>query len=213
MRYSSPSSSGVIFIVVCGLFLASGCASSGDGATDAPTQISPREVANQAMVEYDTNKDGFLDAKELDACPAFRSAMKRMDRNSDGKLSSDEVLERIAFVSRYTPLSLAVLVILDGTVLPGATVTLVPEKFMGTACKPFTVTTESGGIGLFKHVDGKQGLVPLGYYRVEVSKKNATGQELIPEKYNTKTTLGQEVAPDVEGRGEFNTIQLVLTSR
>jgi len=37
--------------------------------------------------------------------------------------------------------------------------------------------------------------VPLGFYRVEVSKAG----ENIPAKYNTDTTFGQEVAPDARG--------------
>ena len=35
----------------------------------------------------------------------------------------------------------------------------------------------------------------LGFYRVRVSKQ-ANGKEMIPAKYNTETTLGQQVAPD-----------------
>ena len=38
-----------------------------------------------------------------------------------------------------------------------------------------------------------------GLYRVEISKKDAGGQETLLARYNTQTTLGQEVAP--VGRG------------
>ena len=95
---------------------------------------------------------------------------------------------------------ISVEVTLDGHPLAGATVTLVPEKFMGPAFKPVSAVTDDWGAGSLKGEGADEDSVPPGYYRTLVSKKNAQGQETIPAKYNTATVLGQEIAPDAEGR-------------
>src|SRR5262245_8417021 len=69
------------------VLLAAGC-SGGDGA--GTVDVSPREAAKQCMADYDANKDGALDAKELESCPGLMSALKRVDKNDDGRLSVDE---------------------------------------------------------------------------------------------------------------------------
>jgi hypothetical protein len=192
------------------VLLAAGC-SGGRPAGDVGT--SPREAANQALAEYDANKDGALDAKELEACPGLRSALKRVDKNNDGRLTADEIAERLTFFQQAgAQEGVGVEVTLDGRPLSGATVTLVPEKFQGPSFKPVSAVTDAVGTGTLQ-TEGSGDEIPLGFYRVEVSKKNAKGQETIPAKYNTKTTLGQEIAPDVEGRGSMLTVRLRLTSK
>jgi hypothetical protein len=192
------------------VLLAAGC-SGGTPAGDVG--ISPREAANQALAEYDANKDGALDAKELEACPGLRSALKRIDKNNDGRLTADEIADRLAFFQREGGQSdVGVEVALDGKPLSGATVTLVPEKFLGPSFQPVSAVTDEVGTGTLQAKDPGEA-IPMGFYRVEVSKKNAKGQEIIPARYNTKTVLGQEIAPDVEGRGSTLTVRLRLTSR
>src|SRR5438876_481057 len=74
--------SGVRLLLPLGiLFVLVGC-SGGPSAVHAPT-LSPEEAGRQALAEYDTNKDGFLDAKELERCPALKSSLKAIDKNRD----------------------------------------------------------------------------------------------------------------------------------
>jgi hypothetical protein len=191
------------------VLLAAGCS----GGRPGDTQISPREAANQALAEHDANKDGALDAKELEACPGLRSALKRVDKNNDGRLSADEIADRLTFLQREgAQADVDVEVTLDGRPLSGATVALVPEKFLGPSFKPVSAVTNDIGAGTLQ-AEGSGYAIPLGFYRVEVSKKHAKGQEMIPAKYNTKTVLGQEIAPDAAGRGSLLTVRLRLTSR
>jgi hypothetical protein len=191
------------------LLLAAGCARGGP----AHTWISPREAADRALAEYDTNNDGALDAKELEACPGLRSALKRIDKNNDGRLTADEIADRLAFFEREGAMvGVGVEVTFDGNPLSGATVTLVPEKFLGPYFKPCAAVTDRIGTGALED-ENSGDLIPLGFYRVEVSKKNSKGQETIPTRYNTKTVLGQEIAPDVEGKGSILTVRLRLTSK
>jgi hypothetical protein len=198
------------WLLVALALVAAGC--SGNGPIAIP-QVSPREAAEQAIADYDTNKDGTLDAKELEACPGLLSALKRTDRSGDSRLSADEIADRLTlFQDQGMQSDVSVDVRLDGRALAGATVTLVPESFLGSSIKSASTVTDEMGTGYFK-IEGSEFVqVALGYYRVQVS-KNAQGRELIPARYNTKSVLGQEIAPDVEGRGSANTVRLRLTSR
>jgi hypothetical protein len=193
------------------LLLAAGC-SGGDN--QAPPSLDPPQAASQALADYDTNKDGALDAKELEKCPGLQGALKKIDKNNDGRLSADEIAERLQLFQRVGLLTSArVEVTLDGAPLGQAKVTLVPEKFMGAAFKSATGVTDVNGNAPLQVEGAYKGLVPMGYYRVEVSKKDGAGQEAIPARYNTQTILGQEVAPEGEERGGSGTIKLRLTSR
>ena len=188
------------------VLLAAGCSSRGSG----PERVAPHDAGAQALADYDTNKDGFLDAKELEACPSLLMALKKIDKNNDGKLSPDEIAERLAyFQTAGMQLNVLAEVKLDGRPLSGATVTLVPEKFMGPSTKPATATLDDG-TGTFR-LEGSGEPVAPGYYRVKVSKQ-VGGKETIPAKYNEQTTLGQEVVPEGSGRGSMLTIRLRLKS-
>lgn len=107
------------------------------------------------------------------------------------------------------PFSLQVM--LDGAPLADAEVTLQPEKLMSEAYKPVKATTDDEGLVSFRMESSEFTGVYAGVYRVEVSKKNAQGKETLPSRYNTATTLGQEIAIDVEGID--HAVILKLTSR
>lgn len=192
-----------------------GCSGSGP-SVPPPPRFSPDEAARQALAEYDANKDGQVDAKELDRSPALRAALKAMDRNKDNKLDSDEISSRVASYreSGESVTTVNCEVLLDGSPLEGATVTFAPEKFMGSDVKPATGTTDNTGYARLQ-VEGQQlpGVIFLGLYRIEVS-RNTGGKETIPARYNTKTTLGFEVKPPGTSRsGTENDLTLRLTSR
>ena len=163
-----------------------------------PPKISPSGAASAAMQKYDTNKDGFLDAKELEKAPALQSALKEIDTNSDGKISADEIAARITSWqdSKLGMTTLLTRISLDGQALEGATVTFVPEEFLGNDIQKAVGTTGKNGTTMMSiehpQTPGLRGVQP-GLYRVEVSKM-VGGKESIPAKYNTATTLGVEVA-------------------
>jgi len=150
------------------------------------------------MEEYDANKDGFLDAVELSKSPPLKSALEKFDMNHDGRLSADEIEARLRTYSdnNIGMMGTAAKFTLDDLPLEGATVTLIPEAFLGPSFKRATGVTDADGNAWFKTegetVDG----VACGLYRVEVSKKESGGKELIPAKYNSQTTLGFELAQD-----------------
>ena len=153
------------------------------------------------LAQYDANKDGFLDKEELKKCPALASCVKALDKDKDGRLSSGEIAERIKSyeANRVGLTALTVKVTLDRKPLAGATVTLTPEKFLGDALKPATGTTNTGGIVNVATAGTEVPGVASGMFRVEVSKKDGTGRETLPNRYNQATILGVEVGPDSQG--------------
>jgi hypothetical protein len=162
-----------------------------------PPTYSPDEFAQEALAEYDTNHDGYLDAKELERCPALKYRLETIDQNGDHRLSVQEIAGRIQIYadSQIALKSVLCSVQLDGRPLQGATVTYVPEKFMGSSIKPASgVSDERGGVSLTVPGEKLNGVQP-GFYRVQISKKNASGQETIPARYNQESILGAEVYP------------------
>jgi hypothetical protein len=183
---------------------------SGCGGSDALVvpSYSPQRMAQDALAEYDTNHDGYLDAKELEHCPSLKASLGSIDQDGDHRLSADELTQRIRV---YTESELALKritcrVLLDGHPLQGATVTYVPEKFMGSAIRQASGVTDKTGDATLKVEGQKLPGVQPGFYRVQVSKKSAGGQETVAARYNENTTLGTEVSPRrkrVERRGAF----------
>jgi hypothetical protein len=159
--------------------------------------VSPASAAAAALAEYDTNKDGALDAQELERCPALKSAVKQIDKNNDGRLDAGEIEARLAsFQQRgVNVMAMSCQVLLAGEPLSGATVRLIPEKFLGDGIKPASGVTDAGGSAALTGEGLDVPGVHCGYYRIEVSKMDG-GQEQIPARYNAQTTLGVEVAPD-----------------
>ena len=185
-------------------------AGCGEARLHAP-KVSPEEAARIALADYDTNGDGFIDEEEAAHSPGLKAALKHWSKS--GKLSPDEIIERF---HRYGESEVAIVgvhcrVLFGGRPLVGAQVTFVPEKFMGPNVKPATgISDDSGMVELLIDRQTFPG-VHRGVYRIEVSKRDSAGTELLPARYNSATTLGEEVAED-PGRYTRTTIVLHLTS-
>src|SRR5438552_8442226 len=81
-------------LALLGFALTTGCAPSGGARVDPPS-MSPSAAAREALALYDANKDGVLDAAELEKCPALKVNLSKYDANGDGKLSADEIAARL----------------------------------------------------------------------------------------------------------------------
>ena len=149
------------------------------------------------MKQYDTNGDGKIAGDELDKAPALKSAIENLDTSGDGAVDADEVTARIEAwqESKLGRTSLMCRVVKGGQPFEGATVTFVPEKFLGENLKPASGVTDANGTAMLSIELSDSGDPPgvaPGLYRVEITKEGAN----IPAKYNTETIYGQEVGLD-----------------
>lgn len=194
-----------------------GC--GGESLWIEPPEISAKGSAEEAMKLYDTDGDGQLNASELEAAPGLRAAIKTLDTDGDAQVSQIEITDRILAWQKYKAGLTSIMcdVTLNGQPLEGATVTFIPESFLGDDIKTASgVTTRHGAVSPTIPKENRptpeapSGL-QFGLYRVQISKlKN--GKETIPAKYNTETILGQQVATDdpaIAGRN----LRFVLKSR
>ncbi len=188
---------------VCGgLLMFSGLVGCGNSV---PPRVLPdrpdASAASKAMELYDTNHDGFLDAKELDQVPGLKAAIERVDTDHDGKISEQEIADRIKSWadSQAGRIPVSCRVTHNGKPLAGAKVVFVPEMFLGGTLQSGSGTTSEAGFANiscpYSADSSVQGLSP-GFYRVEISKDG----ERIPAKYNTETTLGAEAVSGFEAK-------------
>lgn len=178
------------------------------GAVVSVPKLDAGAIARAALEEYDANKDGMIDKEELKKSPSLKDGEKMIDTNKDGKLSQDEIADRIrAHIKPGIALmSFGCIVMRAGEPVNEANVEMVPEKFMGDAVKSAKGRTNANGQVHFRapgmEVDG----VPPGFYIIKVTRD---GKPSIPARYNENTILGREIALDRMGRGgDTMTIQI-----
>jgi hypothetical protein len=174
-----------------------GCSTPASTGPELPA-FDPQAAVAQAMNSYDADKDGSLSKQEVDRSPGLTAAFPHFDKDGSGTISPEEMLNRLKY---YADAGIALYgwtceVRQGGRPLPGATVTLVPEDFMKSVAQPATGVTDNHGVAspVIKkdELDGAY----FGLYRIVVSKKDASGRELVPAEFNSQTKLGQELAPD-----------------
>jgi hypothetical protein len=200
----------VIFVVGLPL-LFTGCSSR--PAAVRPPAINASQAGSQAIEMYDKNGDGVITAAELERAPALKEAMSRLDTNTDQGVSADEIAARVDSwkETQLGMTSIRCRVTLDGEPLRGATVTFEPEPFLGTEIKAAVGVTNPFGdaaptIPKEQRPDPKlPGGIHLGLYKVRISKV-VNAKETIPSRYNTETTLGQEVSNDDPAVAKMNMV-------
>ena len=176
--------------------------------------LSSSAISAAAIQQYDQDGDGALSKAELAKCPGMLKAIELYDLNSDGNITAAEIADRINLWREHKTASMSVScgVKLNGKPLDGGTVEFVPEEFFGDALHPASGEIQGGYAIVF--VDPN--LLPAdqadllgvhpGVYKVKVTHPTIK----IPAKYNTETTLGQEVALD---NPEMETMQFDLSGR
>jgi hypothetical protein len=178
-----------------------------------PPSIDASAAGSKAMELYDKDGDGQVAGAELDAAPALKAALARLDTSGDKAVSADEVTARVnAWKEMKTAITgVPCKVTLDGKPLAGATVTLEPEPFLGEEVKAASATSNPFG-QVSPTIPKEQrpdptlpGGANFGLYKVRISKV-VGGKETIPARYNTETTLGQEVSYDDPGIAAMNIV-------
>ncbi len=160
--------------------------------------INPASAASDAIEHYDASGDGVLSSDELAACPPLADGLKRLDQNGDGSVSQQEIEQRLRdwLASGTSLVGVIAQVTLDGAPLQDAKVTLEPETFLGAGYQPAVGATDASGMATFAGHDPRLPGLHLGFYRVRISKPSAEGKERLPDRYNTQSELGVEIAAD-----------------
>jgi hypothetical protein len=183
------------FILAVGVFVDAGC-SRGLPRLRAPS-IDASSAAAKAMEMYDTDKNGTISGAELNKCPGLKAALAQIDTANEGTITAAKITARIKQwqAANIGRMRLECVVLRNGKPLAGAEVRFVPETFLGDDIKTASGKTNNSGRAVLtvpstgpKDPPG----VALGLYRVEITKAG----DNVPVKYNTETTLGQEVALD-----------------
>ncbi len=178
-----------------------GC-SSGPRAI-APVDIDADQAAERAIEMYDKDGDGTLNASELSEIPGIQKHLDKYDLDADGIVSADEITGRIELWEEQAMgiRTLEVQVIMENRPLGGANVRFVPEAFLGDGPKIASGTTDSKG---FAKISVAADELPEdlrkarmrgifgGIYKIEITHPNLN----VPARFNTATTLGEEVARD-----------------
>ena len=155
-----------------------------------------RPRRNALLSDYDANGDHKLSREELKKCPGLLSAVAHFDRDSDGAISADELKAQLQEIHEQQAALVEVhcSVSKGGRPLEGATVTFVPEPFMGNAFKPSSGVSRPDGTAfpsipeeeLPKELRGRVHGVHCGVFRVTVTHPTVA----VPAKFNTQTEIG-----------------------
>ena len=191
----------------------------GTGASRVyPVDISPSSASSEAMELYDKDGDGAIAGDELNAVPGIKRHLEFYDRDGDQRVTRDEISDRIRDWgnNQLALMGRTYVIKLDGQPLAGATVTLVPEPYLGENVKPASGETGPTGLTRMSHADedlptstngrpipGVKG----GTFKIQITHPTRK----IPAKYNTATELGDEIAYDINTTDAA--VTLPLTSR
>lgn len=198
----------VTAVASCVVATAVGCNSRAPGKPE----LSPKESAEQALKQYDSDGDGAISEEEAEAAPGLLAAFEKIDKDRDGLLTGSEIEARIVYYQTATSwvINGTCKVTYKGKPLGDATVTFEPEEFLGASFQPCSGVTDSSGHVFISRPNSEIKGIFLGFYRVRISKLKENGDEMIPAKYNTETTLGFEANNDVPPEDAYGDIQFKL---
>jgi hypothetical protein len=205
---------GLVSLTSFALFL--GCSSGASRVN--PVEIDASSASSEAIEMYDKDGDGALLGDELNAVPGIKKHLGRYDKDGDKRVTRDEIADRLQDWAgeRLALMGRSYIITLDGQPLSGATVTLVPEAYLGANVKTATGVTGPNGLTRMSHapedlpksangrpIPGVKG----GTFKIQITHP---GRQ-IPEKFNTATELGDEIAYDINPNDA--PVTLPLTSK
>ena len=183
MRHAS------VLVTLTSLLFFVGCFSSGESF---PTvDLDGASIAGKVLEKYDSDGNGELSKAECDANGGLKMMLNAdqyhpevmLDADSSKSVSLQELADKFDGCFKHKRGTFNCKVKYKGKPLPGATVTIVPEEFMGPIGSASGETNEEGECGVTNE-DGFIGGKP-GIYRVEITHPT----KKIKSKYNTETVL------------------------
>lgn len=153
-------------VLIVALIVAAGCSKS--GVSQFRTN-APAEATALVLERYDSNKDGKLVAGELAASPGLVDGVGRIDANRDGGFDAAELEARFAAHDQMSDIiGFQVRITANQAPLSGATVTFIPEPFMGEGKQSYVGTTADSGMCYVSGDEVKLPGVPVGFYKVHI---------------------------------------------
>lgn len=187
-------------VVGTGLLATIGC-SGGPDAIQRP-DFDAADAGAKAMEIYDTDGDGFVASEELEKAPGLKAALKKLDADNDGRVSAEEVTARVQSWSDAETglMSFYCDITIDGRPLETGRISFVPDDFLAGVVQEAGGEIKLGSAMPSVPKDKRPSPtsppgIQAGIYIVKISNV-VNGRETIPARYNTETTLGQEVAKD-----------------
>lgn len=178
---------------------ASGC-NSGPEQIDIPV-LNASTAASAAVAEADKDGDAEISRDEAVAVPSLLAAFDKYDTNNDDRLSTDEIEARIASWTANGPkvVPISFYVKLNGRPLSGAKVVLEPEPFCGDVLPAAeSMVSDAGACGPTVPREYLSKQIPVGVfcglYRIKITHPDKS----LPARFNERTELGIEVAPDYD---------------
>lgn len=189
------------YLAVLALGLAVGC--SKGPARLVPPSIDADAAGAAALQQYDANHDGRIAGAELDKVPALAYMLSDIRSDRTKGVTGQQIADHIRKwqATKVARTTVSPRITLNGKPLGGAKITFVPEKFLGGEIPTCTGETESNGTAVMTVPNSDAPGIPCGFYRVEV---RSADPKLVPEKYNTATTLGAEVSPTSRSGDTFD---------
>jgi hypothetical protein len=180
-----------------------GC-SGGPGRVPA-ADVDVDEFAGSLVDAYDGDADAQLSGADLEKAAFLKGCLERYDNNGDGRYSVAEIAENLrrVFDGKLGLMGASCRVTHNGRPLEGAIVYFVPLEGLEDELPVAGAVTQRNGVGVLsvrpedlpKNAPKVGDMMRPGLYFIEVTHPTLK----IPEQYNVKTTLGQEVTPATAG--------------
>lgn len=187
-------------VLIClfgSLLFLMGC-SGEEGPAFPKVKVDPAEVAANVVAEFDKDGDGEISISELKKSDGLLMLTTgdsqlmqqyRLDSDASGNVSEEEFTKKFTECFADSRQGYSCHVDYRGDPLEGATVTLVPEAFMGDIPEASGVTDRSGNCSVTSP-DGLDGAVP-GIYTLTITHPD----KKIPAKYNENSKISIALDP------------------
>jgi hypothetical protein len=185
-------------ITVCGLTMLVGC--TGQPSRIGAIKIDVAQTAKMIFANYDKDLNESLSPEELIAVPPINAKRNWYDADENGQISVDELRKGLQaiFNAKDGLLSVPCEVTRNGKPLAGANVKLVPLPELEGVIPPASGTTDKQGAAMLNvdqadrpaNTPERIAVVRPGLYLVQVTHD----QIRIPDEYNVKTKLGNEIS-------------------
>lgn len=194
----APSVWPFVALACVALLPLAGCSQSPRGVD--PPYVDPDGASTSAMAKYDADGTGQIEGVELDKAVALKAALAKLDQNIDGKVTAQEIANRIKGWrdSKVGVTSVSCRVQIDGKPVQGVVITLLPETFLGNEIKASSGKSGSQGFATLCVDDpairsrGISG-AHCGFYVVQIDGPG------VPAQYvDSNSPLGVEVAQDAD---------------